>query len=122
MSGWRIKVRNGPKVARLRAATLPEALDVLEAETRVAATTTRRGTIDVRFRRFEPADQVATRGELRGPGRWRPAVRAGLDVRGDGSVEAWTGGVRREAVEPADGETPYDALRRTLLQSTSVEP
>jgi hypothetical protein len=121
MSAWRVTVRTGPKVARLRADTLAEALDALEAETRVAATTTRRGTIDVRFRRFEPEDQVATRAEVRGPGRWRPAVRAGLDVRGDGSVEAWTGGVRREVVEPVDGETPYDALRRAL-QSVNVDP
>jgi hypothetical protein len=121
MSPWRVTVRTGPRVERLRAATLPEALDTLEAETRAAATTTRLGTIDVRFRRFEPADQVATRAELRGPGRWRPAVRAGLDVRGDGSVEAWTGGVRREVVQPADGETAYDALRRAL-QRVKADP
>jgi hypothetical protein len=116
MSAWRVTVRTGPKVERLRAETLPEALDALEAETRVAATTTRRGTIDVRFRRFEPEDQVATRAELRGPG-----TRAGFDVRGDGNVQAWTGRIRRRLVEPADGETPYHALRRAL-QSTKVEP
>jgi hypothetical protein len=121
MSRWRITVRTGPKVERLTATTLPEALEVLETETRAAATTTRRGTIDTRVRRFEPEDQVATRAELRGPGRWRPKVRAGLDVRGDGSVEAWTGGVRREVVRPDDGETPYQALRRAV-QRTSVEP
>jgi hypothetical protein len=118
---WRITVRTGPRVTRLRADTLTEALETLETETRAAATTTRRGTIDVRYRRFEPAEQVATRAELSGPSRWRPAVRAGLDVRGDGSVEAWRGRVRRQALEPAPGESPYDALRRAL-QSTSVEP
>jgi hypothetical protein len=116
MSAWRVTVRTGPRVEKLRAATLPDALETLEAETRAAATTTRRGTIDVRFRRFEPADQVATRAELRGP-----RTRAGFDVRGDGSVQAWTGRLRRRLVEPAEGETPYEALRRTL-QSTSVEP
>jgi hypothetical protein len=116
MSRWRITVRTGPKVERLTASTLPEALDALEAEARAAATTTRRGTIDTRIRRFEPEDQVATRAELRGPG-----TKAGFDVRGDGSVQAWTGRVRRRLIEAADGETPYDALRRAV-QRTSVEP
>ena len=113
---WRVTVRNGPRVERQDAATLAEALDLLETEARAAATTTRRGTIDVRVRRFEPGDQVAVRAELRGPG-----VRAGFDVRGDGAVQAWTGRVRRRLVEPEGGETPFEALRRAV-QSTSVEP
>jgi hypothetical protein len=122
MSAWRVVIRVGPKVEKVRAATLDEALDELESRTRVAATAEgRRGTIDLRYRKFEPADQVIARSELRGPGRWRPTVHAGLDVRGDGEVQAWTGGVSRSLVEPADGETPYQALRRSL-QSTSVEP
>jgi hypothetical protein len=114
MSAWKVTVRTGPKVQRLRAGSLEEALELLETETRVAANTTRRGTIDVRVRKFEPADQVATRVELRGPG-----ARAGFDVRGDGSVQAWTGRVRRRLVEPEGDETPFEALRR---QITSVEP
>lgn len=118
MSAWRVTVRTGPKVERVRTATLEEALDALEFHTRAAATAERRGAVDVRFRRYEPADQVAVRAELRGPGR----VRAGFDVRGDGTVEAWTGRVRRARVEPEDGESPYEALRRELSQSTSVEP
>ena len=113
---WRVKVRNGPRVERQDAASLAEALDLLETETRAAANTTRRGTIDVRVRTFEPGDQVAVRAELRGPG-----VRVGFDVRGDGAVQAWTGRVRRRLVEPENGETPFEALRRAV-QSTSVEP
>jgi hypothetical protein len=109
VSRWRVTVRTGPKVEKLQAGSLDEALELLEAETRVAATTTRRGTIDVRLRTFEPADQVATRAELRGPG-----VRAGLDVRGDASVQAWTGRVRRAPVEPESGEDAYAALRRVV--------
>jgi hypothetical protein len=117
-----VTVRVGPKVERVTAATLDQALDEVESRTRVAATAEgRRGAIDLRYRRFEPEDQVIVRAELRGPGRWRPAVRAGLDVHGDGEVQAWTGGVRREPLAPGDGETAYDALRRAV-QSTSVGP
>ena len=122
MSPWRVTVRVGPRVQRTQAQTLAAALDELEAGTRAAATAEgRRGAVDLRYRRFEPEEQVVARGELRGPERWRPAVRAGLDVRGDGEVVAWTGGVRREQVTPAADETPYQALRRAL-ERTGVEP
>jgi hypothetical protein len=121
VSPWRVTARVGPKVEKVTADTLDEALDELEARTRVAATAEgRRGTLDLRYRTFEPGDQVVARSEIRGPGRWRPAVRAGLDVRGDGEVQAWTGRVERAVIEPAGRETAYQALRRTL-QGTTVE-
>jgi hypothetical protein len=111
---WRVIVRRGPEVERLRAETLPAALDLLENRVRQLAMGPRAEAVDVKVRRYEPGDLVAARAEVRGPQRWRPDVQAGVDLRGDGSVVAWTGTVRREAVEPADGETPYDALRRAL--------
>lgn len=115
MSAWRVTVRTGPRVERARADTLEEALDALEARTRAAATAEgRRGALDLRYRRFEPGEQVVIRAELRGPGRWRPAVQAGIDVRGDGSVEPWTGGLRREPLPVPDGEDPFAALRQAL--------
>ena len=113
---WQVVVRTGPRVQKQRADSLEEALELLETETRVASNTVRRPEIDVRVRRYAPADQVAARAELRGPG-----PRAGFDVRGDGSVQAWTGRMRRRLVEPEGAETVYEALRRAL-QSTSVEP
>ena len=86
-----------------------------------AAASTRLQTVDVQVRRYEPADQVAARAELKGPQRLRPAVHAGLDVHGDGSVVAWTGGVNRAVIPEALDESAYAALRRAV-QSTSVEP
>ena len=114
---WRVTVRNGPKVETLRAGTREEALDLVEREGRVLSARAGRGTVDLRMRTFTPQQQVAARVELAGPG-----VRAGIDVRGDGSAEAWTGRVRRRVIEQRDRESPYDALRRAVGQSTSVEP
>ena len=102
-------VRDGPRVAKLRAAGLEEALDLVEREARVLANGPRRAPVDLRTRTFMPQQQVAGRVELTGPG-----VHAGVDVRGDGATEAWTGRLRRRVVEQERRETPYEALRRTL--------
>jgi hypothetical protein len=114
---WRITVRNGPRVAKYKAEAVEEALDIVEREGRVLSGGPGRRTVSLRTRAFTPQQQVAGRVELAGPG-----VRAGIDVRGDGAAEAWTGRVRRRVIEQCDRETPYDALRRAVGQSTSVEP
>jgi hypothetical protein len=114
---WRIVVRNGPKVEKLRAGDVTEALDVVEREARVLAAGPGRRTVSLRSREFTPQQQVAGRVELAGPG-----VRAGIDVRGDGAAEAWTGRLRRRVVEQQERESPYDALRRVVVQSVSVDP
>ena len=110
---YTLTIRNGPRVERARFETLPATLDALEQRMDELAAT-RRDAVDLKYRRFEPVAQVAVRGEVAGPGRVLPAVRAGVDMRGDGSSEAYVGRVRRTLVKQRDGETPYDALRRAL--------
>jgi len=114
---WRVKVRSGPRVEKHRAPTPAEALDLAVREARVLANGPRRGTVTTLARDYAPQQQVAGRVELSGPG-----VRAGIDVRGDGQAEAWTGRVRRRVVEPQERETPFDAFRRVVAQSVSVDP
>jgi hypothetical protein len=78
---WRVTVRSGPKVERQRLDSLPDALEMIEARCRAAAARPPVRTVRVTSRTFEPAQQVAARAELAGPGRWFPSVRAGIDVR-----------------------------------------
>ena len=110
--GWRIVVRDGPRVRKHRADDLEQALDLVEREARALAAGPRRAGVTMRKREFTPQQQVAGRVELSGPG-----VRAGVDVRGDGDTEAWTGRIRRSVVEQEGRESPYAALRRLLLRS-----
>jgi hypothetical protein len=118
---WRVTVRTGPRVEKLRCETLPEALDAVEERARAVAAGSGLEEVDLHVRRYRPEDQVAARAELRGPQRLRPIIHAGIDVHGDGSVVAWSGGVRREQITMVGGETAYAALRRAV-QSTRVEP
>lgn len=116
MSGYTATVRHGPKVERERFDGLADALAAVEARghelERGANAEPVGGTL---IRRIEPQKRVVARIELVGPGR----LRAGVDVRGDGSSEAWTGRVRRRLVEQRRGESPYDALRRTLTAAAA---
>ena len=106
---YRLVVRTGGRVDRDRFDALAPALDALEARAAELAAGVDRRPVDLKLRRFEPRDLVVARLELSAP-----RVRAGLDVRGDGSTQAYTGRFRRRLVERRGGESAVDALRRTL--------
>jgi hypothetical protein len=89
---------------------LGSALDALETEARAFATTERRGAARGIMHTYGPAQIVALRAEIAGP-----RVHGGVDVRGDGAAEAFTGRLRRRLVEQRAGESPYEALRRILV-------
>jgi uncharacterized metal-binding protein YceD (DUF177 family) len=111
---WRLTVRAGSQFDRARFDELAGALDELERRGRDVAQSQQGRPVDAKFRRFEPVQQVAARLEVAGPQLLLPRVRAGVDVRGDGSTEAFLGRVRRVVVVERDGEDAYTALRRAL--------
>jgi hypothetical protein len=109
--GYTLTTRAGAKVRKRHHMELSDALDALERDGReLERSADGRGRGGALMRRLEPVQIVVARLELSGPGR----LRAGVDVRGDGSSEAFTGRLRRRVVEQRDGESPYDALRREL--------
>jgi hypothetical protein len=107
MAAYKLTVRRRGATARERFASLTEALAALEARLDALAPGERRDRERALSRELAPVEQVALRGEIAGPG-----VRGGVDVRGDGSAEAFTGRWRRVLVEREPGETACDALRR----------
>jgi anti-sigma factor RsiW len=107
---YTITVRRRGATDRERFDDLDAALGALEQRLDVLQRTERRGTERGLSRTYDAVAQVAVRGEVAGPG----GMRGGVDVRGDGSTEAYTGRWRRRLVERAPGETAYDALRRAL--------
>ena len=108
---YTLTVRRDAKVGRERHKDLDSALRELERIARGLAEGARArpagGTL---IRRREPVQQVVARIELSGPGR----LRAGVDIRGDGSSEAYTGRLRRTVVQQSGRESPFDALRRAV--------
>jgi hypothetical protein len=103
-------VREGPRVERERFDDLAAALDALEARGQEIADGAEPHDVkSLLGRDYKPVQQVRARLELRGGG-----VSAGVDVRGDGSSEAFIGRLRRALVEQRPRETAYDALRRAI--------
>ncbi len=105
---YKVTVRHGPRVERARFATLDEALAAV-AE-RVEAVDGRLAPVNALGREYDPARQVAARIELAGP----RGLRGGVDVRGDGSAEAFRGRLRKVVLEQRRRESAVDALRREL--------
>jgi hypothetical protein len=65
------------------------------------------------LRQFEPADRVAARIEI-SRGSMLRGTAAGVDLMGDGTVVAFSGGVGRHPLEPESGEEPLELVRRAL--------
>jgi len=114
VAGWRLTVRHGSRVEHDRFDDLDAALSELERRLDGVTGEARQRPVSFLGRRYDPVAQVAARAEVAGPHRLLPSVHGGVDMRGDGSTEAYTGRWRRRLVEVRPGETAYQALRRAL--------
>ncbi len=101
-------IRRGPKVVHSDHDELGPALRALERE--LKAVDAARDPLPWIGKDIEPVQQVVARGEVSGP----RGLRGGIDIRGDGSSEAFTGRWRRQLVAQQNGESAYAALRRML--------
>jgi hypothetical protein len=111
---WKLTLRRGPKVTIERFDALDAALDAMERQLDGLDGAAVRGPARVFHREIAPEAQVATRAAIAGPQRMLARVHGGVDLRGDGSAEAWSGRVNKQVVERRDGESAVAALRRAL--------
>jgi hypothetical protein len=111
---WTLTSRAGSHVEREHLETLEAALAALARRVAALAPEASREELQFMRRRIEPQRQVAARVEIAGPRGRRGTVRGGVDLRGDGSAEAFTGRVRRTVVECRRGESAVEALQRVL--------
>ena len=111
---WKVTVRAGSRVTRSSFGDLQSALAAVEQRVGELAAQADGRVVDVRYRRYEPVQRVTARVEVSGSERWVASVRAGVDVRGDGSMEAYLGRTRRTLLEQRRGESAVGALRRAL--------
>jgi hypothetical protein len=108
---YTLTIRADSRARKERFDELSAALAALEARgSELQAAAHERPVGGTLIRRLEPVQIVVARLELSGPG----GIRAGVDVRGDGSSEAFTGRLRRRVVEQRAEESAYDALRRAV--------
>jgi hypothetical protein len=113
---WTLTVRNESVVQRLHFESAQTTVAALERRLAELTPQVRREPVGVFKRRFDPVRQVVVRGEISGPGGLWSGVHGGVDLRGDGSAESYTGRMRRTLVQLAPGESPYDGLLRSLEQ------
>jgi hypothetical protein len=110
---WKLTVRHGSDVTHERFDDLGKAV----ARMRERALAIRsEGPVKAvsALRDFTPHEQVQARLQITGKGLLRKKPTAGVDVRGDGTIVPYRGGVAREELDPTDYETPFDVVRETL--------
>ena len=114
MAGYKLTIREGPKVTRSQYGSLAEALAALRGE--AERIRDEGGLAEVRtLRTYGPEQRVKARIEVTSGGTLRRGRTAGVDVMGDGAVVPFAGGVFRKQLEPPSGDA-YDAVAEAMGQ------
>jgi hypothetical protein len=100
MAAWKLTVRNGSDVSRLKFDNLDEALEETRKLIESISAEAPLGQVNA-IREYEPERLVKARLEITGKGLISPPT-AGVDIRGDNSLLGFSGGVSRR---PLDGDT-----------------
>jgi hypothetical protein len=109
---WKVTVRHGSRVGRERFDSLDEA--IAEVRRRVDEVRREDRLPPIRsIRDFAPGQRVQARIEISGPGLIR-SPEGGIDVMGDGHAIAYTGTIRKEAIEADSLESALERLRAAL--------
>ena len=105
-------VRHGSRVGREKFETLDEAIDEARRRVDEIGREDRLPPISM-LRDFTPAERVAARIEISGPGLIR-APEGGIDVMGDGHAIAYTGAIRKQQIEADSLDHGFELLRDAL--------
>ena len=112
MADWKLTVRDGSDVTRLKFDDLDAALDAARVRIEEIADRPPLGNIKA-IRYYEPEKLVKARIEISGKGLFSPPT-AGVDVRGDNSLAGYAGGVSRKPLEGRTVAQVIHAMRETL--------
>lgn len=112
LSRFKLTIRHGSKVRRESFDALAEAIAALRGETEAIRAEGGLPKVTA-FRAYEPSARVHARLEIStgGPLRGRDA---GVDIMGDGGLVPFSGGISRRPLQPAAGESPFDAVAEAL--------
>lgn len=112
MAAYRLTIRNGPSVERRKLATLDEAIAALERRVGEIRAEGNLPEVDM-LRRFKPADRVHARLEI-STGGWLRGREAGVDLMGDGTLVPYHGAIFKRKLDPGQGQSPFDVVRKGL--------
>jgi hypothetical protein len=109
---WKLTVRHASEVTHQEFDDLDSAIAVMQTK---AEEIRGEGPLapSSALREFSPADQVHARLQISGNGLLH-RLNAGVDVKGDGSLLAFRGTLKREELAPSEAKSPFEAVRETL--------